>query len=162
MNIDLSDEALEYGALARKALESAGGNDLLQVSEKEPHRRDNMVAAALAELGAWDLDPRRNRDELEAAAALCRSAGYWAVAYPVAERLCRPPDLDVDGLVVVADRGPAAAIGGLDLRWAAVTIDGQRSLVAVPSVSGTPRTSAFVANLELEPVDRVGAEEVAV
>ena len=57
----------------------------------------------LAELGAWDLDPRDGADELEAAAALCRSAGYWAVPYPVAERLARPTDLDADGLVVVVD-----------------------------------------------------------
>ena len=47
------------------------------------------------------------------AAALCRSAGYWPVAYPVAERLSRPADLGVDGLVVVADHGPAGAVAGL-------------------------------------------------
>ena len=81
----------------------------------------------LGELGAWELDPRGDADELEAAAALCRSAGYWAVAYPVAERLARPADLDVDGLVVVAGARPAAAVAGLDLRWAAVTLDGRRS-----------------------------------
>ena len=71
------------------------------------------MAPVLAELGAWDLDPRGDDDDLEAAAALCRSAGYWALAYPVAERLCRPADLDVDGLVVVADTAPAAAVAGL-------------------------------------------------
>ena len=34
--------------------------------------------------------PRDDADGLEAAAALCRSAGYWAVPYPVAERLATP------------------------------------------------------------------------
>jgi alkylation response protein AidB-like acyl-CoA dehydrogenase len=83
------------------------------------------VTPVLAELGAWDLDPRRDPAELEAAAALCRSAGYWALPYPVAERLSRPADLDADGLAVVADTVPAAAVAGLDLRWAAVTLDGR-------------------------------------
>ncbi len=66
----------------------------------------------LGGLGAWDLDPRGSWNELEAAAALCRAVGYWALAYPVAERLCRPATLESDGLVVVADVAPAAAIGG--------------------------------------------------
>ena len=110
MNIDLSEEAAEYGRQALRALEAAGGDQLVQVAEHEPDSRANIVAPVLGELGAWELDPRGDADELEAAAALCRSAGYWAVAYPVAERLSRPADPDVDGLVVVAGSAPAAAV----------------------------------------------------
>ena len=73
--------------------------------------------------------PRTDADGLEAAAALCRSAGYWALPYPVAERLAAPPDLDVDGLVVVPGNRPAAALAGIDNRWAAVTLEGKRSTV---------------------------------
>ena len=40
-------------------------------------------------LGAWDLDPRGGVDELEGSAALCRAAGWWALPYPLAERLAR-------------------------------------------------------------------------
>ena len=69
------------------------------------------MAPVLGELGAWQLDPRGDADELEAAAALCRSAGYWAIPYPVAERLARPADLDADGLVVVAGRQPGGPGG---------------------------------------------------
>ena len=75
-------------------------------------RRDELVAPVLAELGAWDLNPRSGADEAEAAAALCRSAGYWAVAYPVAERLSRPRDVEADGLVVVNPELPAAPVAG--------------------------------------------------
>ena len=75
MNIDLSDEALEYGHVARQAFESAGGDQLVQQAEAAPERRAELVAPVFAELGAWDLDPRADVDELEAAAALCRSAG---------------------------------------------------------------------------------------
>ena len=98
MNIELSDEAAEFGRLALLALETAGGDQLVVLAEAEPDRREGLVAPVLGELGAWQLDPRGDADELEAAAALCRSAGYWALPYPVAERLARPADLDADGL----------------------------------------------------------------
>ena len=161
MNIDLSVEAAEYGRAASRALEAAGGDRLVQLAEQEPDHRKSLVAPVLGELGAWDLDPRGDADELEAAAALCRAVGYWAVAYPVAERLARPADLDVDGLVVVADSGPVGAVAGVDLRWAAVTLGGHRSAAVVLPSSAPPRASAFVAELDLRPVDEHGAEDVA-
>jgi hypothetical protein len=133
VNIDLSEESLAYGKSARQAIESAGGDRLL-------------LGPVLTELGAWELDPRGDGDDLEAAAALCRAAGYWGVAYPLAERLARPRDLDVDGLIVVPDRGPAVApVAGLP-RWAAVTLSGRRSLVS---------------GVRTDPADAGGAGDVA-
>jgi hypothetical protein len=161
MNIELSEEAAEYGRQALRALEAAGGDSLVQQAEHEPARREAIVAPVLAELGAWELEPRGDADELEAAAALCRSAGYWAVAYPLAERLSRPADIDADGLVVVAEHGPAGAVAGLDLRWAAVTLSGVRSTAAPRPSSAPPRGTAFVAALDLEPVDQDGAKDAA-
>jgi len=161
MNIDLSEEAAEYGRQALRALEAAGGDRLVQLAEQEPGRREAIIAPVLRELGAWELDARGDAGELEAAAALCRGAGYWAVAYPVAERLSRPADLDVDGLVVVADHGPAAAVAGLDLRWAAVTLGGRRSRAVARVPGGPPRAHAFVTGLDLEPTDSDGAGDVA-
>ena len=111
----------------------------------------------LTELGAAELDPRTDTDGLEAAAALCRSAGYWAVPYPVAERLAKPTDLDVDGLVVVAQTRPSAVLAGLETRWAAVTMGGARSEVAGQGPAGP----AFVAELELSALDDAGAGDVA-
>jgi len=160
MNIDLSEEAAEYGRQALRALEAAGGDRLVQLAEQEPGRREAIVAPVLGELGAWELDPRGDPGELEAAAALCRSAGYWAVAYPLAERLSRPADLDVDGLVVV-DQRPAAAVAGLDLRWAAVTLSGRRSRAVARAPGGPPRAHAFVTGLDLEPTDSDGGGDVA-
>ena len=161
MNIELSEEAAEFGRLGLQALEAAGGDELVRLAEQEPARRESLVAPVLGELGAWELDPRGDAGELEAAAALCRSAGYWAAPYPVAERLSRPADLDVDGLVVVAGSAPAAAVADLDLRWAAVTVNGCRSL-AVPRPPVAPlRASAFVTGLDLEPVDGDGAQDAA-
>ncbi len=160
MNIELSAEAAEFGRLGLRALGEAGGDQLVVLAEDEPGRRESMVAPVLGELGAWALDPRGDAGELEAAAALCRSVGYWAAPYPVAERLARPPDLPVDGLVVVpvgAGAGPYGAVAGLTLRWAAVTLAGRRSLAVARPSAAPARESAFVAALDLTPIDGVGS-----
>ena len=88
MKVELSDEALAYGDTVRRALDTAGGDELV--------RRDDLVVTVLAALGAGDLDPRGGGDEAEAAAALCRNAGWWALPYPATEQLAWPVDLDVD------------------------------------------------------------------
>jgi hypothetical protein len=161
MNIDLGDEALAYGRLARQAVEEAGGDRLIQLAEDEPGRRESIFAPVFGELGAWQLEPRADHDDLEAAAALCRAAGYWCVAYPLAERLARPADLAADGLVVVAPARPSAAVAGLDLRWAAVTLAGSRGMVSAVRPDGPPRTAAFTAALNLAAVDDDGAKDLA-
>jgi Acyl-CoA dehydrogenase, C-terminal domain len=157
MNLELSDDAAEYGRQALRAFESAGGDLLVQQAEAKAEDREALVAPMLAELGAWDLDPRTDPDSLEAAAALCRSAGYWALPYPLAERLARTTDLDVDGLIVVSATAPEGAVAGLESRWAAVTLDGTRSTAAATAATGP----AFVAALRLTEVDAAGAGDVA-
>lgn len=157
MILDLSDDAKEYGRAALRALDAAGGDQLVQQAEAKPDIRDSLVGPTLNELGAWDLDARTDADGLEAAAALCRSAGYWALPYPVAERLAKPTDLDSEGLIVVAAHRPTGAVGGVDTRWTAVTLDGTRSSVVGQGVTGP----AFVTPLELSGIDRNGAGDVA-
>jgi hypothetical protein len=156
MILDLGDEAKEYGREALRAFEAAGGDQLVQQAEAKPETRESLVASVLSGLGAWELDVRTDADSLQAAAALCRSAGYWALPYPVAERLARPIDLDVDGLVVVAQAAPEGPIAGLDNRWAAVTLDGRRSSVVGQSATGP----AFAVGLELAHIDDSGMGDV--
>lgn len=154
MILELSDEALEFGRQALRAFEAAGGDQLLQQAEAKPATRESLVGPVLAELGAWDLEPRTDADSLEAAAALCRSAGYWAVPYPVAERLARA---SADGLVVVADKNPSAPIAFVEGTWESVTLDGTRS-----TVTGTSQVRpGFVAELELSALEGSGAASVA-
>ena len=157
MILDLGEDAKEYGRQALRAFDAAGGDHLVQQAEAKPDTRDALVGSILNELGAWELDARTDADGLEAAAALCRSAGYWALPYPVAERLARPVDLDVDGLIVVAHTKPAGAVGGVESRWTTVTLDGTRSAVVGRGVTGP----AFVTALELSETDRNGAADVA-
>jgi hypothetical protein len=161
--LELSDEALEFGRTALRALEAAGGDELAERAEQDPETRGSLVDAVLGDLGAWELDVRHSIDELEAAAALCRSAGWWALAYPVAERLARPMDLDVevDGLVVVAHATPAAPVYGIDARWAAVTLDGRRHVATPRPLTTSVRKAAYVTGLDLEPAAGDGFLDLA-
>ena len=153
MKTDLSAEAVEYGRTARRALQDAGGDELAATTglggpagQAGTHDAGDAVAKVLADLGAWDLDPRGSAEELEASAALCHSAGWWAAPHPVAERLARPRDIEADALLVVDARigdertgdvpvgdartgaiAEAVADGGL--RWVAVDLDGRRYTV---------------------------------
>ena len=157
MNLELCEDAIEYGRQALRAFEAAGGDHLVQEAEAKPDSHDALVSPVLAELGAWDLEPRTDGDSLEAAAALCRSAGFWALPYPLAERLARPTDLDVEGLVVVSDTAPEGAVAGIEGRWAAVTMAGVRSAITATTAAGP----AFTAALELSQIDAAGAGDVA-
>ncbi|GAC1401664.1 MAG: acyl-CoA dehydrogenase family protein [Mycobacterium sp.] len=157
MILDLSDDAKEFGRAALRAFEAAGGDQLVQQAEAKPDLRESLVGPMLGELGAWELDPRTDADGLEAAAALCRSAGYWALPYPLAERLAKPADLDVDGLVVVAGNRPSGAVAGLESAWATVSLGGTRSRVVGHAADGP----SFVTELALSAIDDDGAGDVA-
>ncbi|WP_199256318.1 acyl-CoA dehydrogenase family protein [Mycolicibacterium mengxianglii] len=157
MQLELSDEAAEYGRQALRAFQAAGGDQLVQDAEVKPQIRETLVAPVLAELGAWDLEPGADADSREAAAALCRSAGYWALPYPVAERLARPGDIDADGLVVVDPARPVAPLAGLENSWATVTLTGRRGRV----VGQGAAQSAFVSAVTLQHLDDDGEGDVA-
>jgi hypothetical protein len=156
MVLDLGDDAKEYGREALRAFEAAGGDQLVQQAEAKPELRESLAGPVLNELGAWELGPRTDADGLEAAAALCRSAGYWALPYPLAERLAKP-DLDVDGLIVVADNRPSGVLAGLELNWATVSLGGTRSRVTGHAAAGP----GFVTELDLSAVDENGAADIA-
>src|SRR5690606_22878374 len=86
-----------------------GGDELALAAAQD--RDPGGAVKVLDDLGTWDLDPRGSAEELEAAAALCHSAGWWAVPHPVAERVARPRDVDADALVVVAGGGSGDGSG---------------------------------------------------
>jgi alkylation response protein AidB-like acyl-CoA dehydrogenase len=62
---------------------------------------------------------------------------------------------------VVAGAAPAGPAAGLDLRWAAITVDGERSTAVPREPAAAPRTSAFVSDLDLRPIAGDGAADVA-
>ena len=184
MNTDLSPEAVEYGRTARRALQDAGGDALAagtaglggSPGQAGAHGAGDAAAKVLADLGAWDLDPRGSAAELEAAAALCHSAGWWAVPHPVAERVARPRDVDVDALLVVDARTAAARTGDaprgdahtgmlaetvadLDLRWAAVDLDGRRYTAIPRPAEGPVGKPGHARAVDLNPLAEAGGAE---
>lgn len=161
VRIELAAEAREFGREVVRALGAAGGDELARRAEQDPRDRQRLVEPVLTGLGAWELAPRRDPVELEAAAALCRGAGYWATPYPVAERLARPEGPDHDGLIVVAGAEPAGPVAGLDLRWATVTPTGARGSARPLPPGGAVRDSAFVTPLEVRPLDGDGSADLA-
>jgi 3-oxo-4-pregnene-20-carboxyl-CoA dehydrogenase alpha subunit len=160
MRIELSDDAAEFGRVVRDALGSAGGDELIQRAEADPGRREALVEDVLGRLGLWDLDVRGDGEHLEAAAAACRSVGWWAAPGAVAERLARPTGLDADALAVVGGPRPSAPVHGSTLRWVAVDLDGRRSAVTARPLATTARTATFVAEVDLAPIDDGGADDV--
>jgi hypothetical protein len=159
--IELSAEAGEFGRQVQRALEAAGADSLLTRAVADPTSRATLVEPVLDELGAWDLEPRGDPDDLEAAAALCRAAGWWATPYPVAERCARLPD-GGDALVAVADAAPRAPVAGLDLRLVAVTLDGRAFAATGRAPAAPARETAFVVDLDVVPRDETtGARDVA-
>lgn len=161
LQLELAAEAQEFGQEVRRALRAAGGDELVQRAEQDPDGREHLVEPVLGALGVWDLAPRHDPVELEAAAAVCRAAGYWANPYPVAERLARPDDPGYDGLIVVAGPEPAGAVAGTGLRWATVSPAGERGAAAPAATTQSARESAFVVPLTVRPVAGDGTADVA-
>ena len=162
MNTELSAEATDFGRETQRALSAAGGDQLVRDVEQGTAQREGVVSKVLNELGVWDLDARGDGDELEAAATVARSCGWWTVPYPVAERLARPADGRADGLVVVDGVRPVGTVADLDeLQWLAVTPEGARSKIVSRQLPATPRATTFVAPLDLEPLQENSVGDVA-
>ena len=148
MKTVLPDDVVAFGRSARARFEALGGVQLALRAEKDPLARE-QVATALADIGAFDVDPRAGEDQLLAAAQLCRMAGAVALPYPVVEQL-----LAVDGarMALVDPLRPWIDHGDLPTTWLAVDLDGNAHLAetgartgsrlgpfVVPAVLGVPR-----------------------
>lgn len=135
----LPEDVVAFGRSARGRLEALGGVQLALQAEVDPDAR-GAVEAALADVGAFDVDPRRDADELLAAAELCRVAGAVSLPFPVVEQL-----MAVDGarVALVDPLRPRIDHGDLPGRWLAVDLDGHAS-VAETGARTTSRLGPFV------------------
>lgn len=139
MRTALPEEVVAFGRSARARLDALGGVRLALRAETDGTARDD-ARAALADVGAWDVDPRGGDDQLLAAAQLCRMAGAVALPYPVVEQL-----LAVDGalMALVDPLRPRIDHGDLPGPWLAVDLDG-RARVAETGVRTASRLGPFV------------------
>lgn len=134
MNVTLSGEALEVGAMVRERVEREGGVQLLRRAVADPGLRAD-VGDMLGELGIWDIDPAAGDTELEVAAEVCRAAGRFALPYPVVERLGRS---GADATALVSRRAPrVVAHLDLGLSWNGIDLEGGRHRLT-PRADGIP------------------------
>ncbi|SHH04697.1 Acyl-CoA dehydrogenase, C-terminal domain [Jatrophihabitans endophyticus] len=131
MRTVLADEATEFAAVVERAVRRAGGFELVARAERGEPAADE-VERAFAELGVWDLRARDGDVDAEVAAAVCRSAGRWALPYPVAERLAGHPAAGYDAVALATARGPRINLHRDGLRW--LVSDGLTSTAPVTSV----------------------------
>jgi hypothetical protein len=157
MHTDLPGDVVAFGDAVRARFAALGGVELALRAETEPGARV-IAGGALAELGAWDIDPRTGADELLAAAELCRAAGAVVLPYPVVEQL-----LAIDGnrLALIDPIRPWIDHGDIDEQWLAADLDGNAW-----QVTAEPRRTAklgpFVTRARLgEPVPAVAADDVS-
>ncbi len=156
LSVELSDDALDFGANARAAFSKAGFDDPAVLGTAARDQRARAQEGVLGDLGAWELQPRDDPDELEAAAALCQAAGWAVVDYPIAERLAgrgaAPGEgTTVDALVVIDPVNARARIGGTDLDWAAVDVAGNRYRVDAVDARPGMLTDPALAALRVSP-----------
>ena len=131
---------------ALRAFEAAGGDDLALARlrrTRRPCRADRTRARRVGRVGARSAWRRRTRPkpQLRCAAA----PGYWAVPYPVAERLApshrrrvrRPSSWSIAPRR--PRRSPGSRCGG-----SAVDVDGRRSTVTPRLDATTPRKDLLV------------------
>jgi acyl-CoA dehydrogenase len=122
VNTALPEDIADFAAVAAKRLARFGGPQAALRAETEDHLRQE-ARAALADLGAFDLDVRSASEDLLAAAVLCQAAGVTALPYPLVEEL-----LAIDGarLALVNPEAPRIDHGDLPGDWIAADLDGTR------------------------------------
>lgn len=122
MKPELPQDVSDFAAVAAKRLARLGGPPAALRAETDDTVRD-AARAALAELGAFELDARSTPDDLLAAAVLCRAAGATALPYPLVEDLLA---LDGARLALVNPAAPRIDHGDLPGSWIAADLDGTR------------------------------------
>lgn len=152
MKSTISDEARELGLAVTEVLEGAGGVDLARRFEADPGSRQRIAEDLLDPIGLWEIEPREDQVQLEAAAEACRAAGGQLLMYPIAERLARPRDADALMLVPLHGRG-VAAHADIDMSWAAATLNGNAATVTSRGPLVGEKLAAFVAEAEYTVTD---------
>ena len=159
MNLELSAEARELGRVVSSAIHDGGGDAIVREVEADPETRHERVDSLLGALGVWDLLPRHEAIELEAAAEVCRAAGWYALPYPLAERLSRLDD--EHDLAIVVDGDPLRAnVRAVPLRMEAVTMDGRRAEAHPIGDALDSKLGTMVATLSVGPWRAVDGDVV--
>jgi acyl-CoA dehydrogenase len=152
----LPEDIADFAAVAAKRLARFGGPQAALRAETEDNLRQD-ARAALADLGAFDLDVRSASEDLLAAAVLCQAAGATALPYPLVEEL-----LAVDGarLALVNPEAPRIDHGDLPGDWIAADLDGTRYHPQPSSRTGAKLGPFLVPASLSEPDGTVSAADI--
>jgi hypothetical protein len=158
METSLPEHIREFGRVAQHRFEVLGGPQ----ESSLPAERDGSVreqaAAALAEIGATELDVRSDAEDRLAGAVVARAAGAALLPYPVVDDL-----MAIDGarLSLVDPRIPRVDHGDLAGRWLLADLDG----IAYTATLGPRRPAKLgpflVRATDLAPVSTVPRADLA-
>jgi hypothetical protein len=121
MDTRIPDDIAAFGVAARRRFDALGAVRFALAAETDDAAR-GRAGAALAEVGAWDVDPRTGGDDLLAAAVLCRAAGAVALPFPVVEQLLAVGDAR---LALIDPDRPWVDHGDLGGEWLGSDLDGR-------------------------------------
>jgi len=131
VNAAFPPDVIEFWGAARHRFDRLGGPEFALLAEQDRALR-TQAAAALADLGADELDVRADEDQLLAGALLCRASGAVALPWPVVEDLLRVGERRL----TLVDLGhPRVDHGDLAGEWIGADLDGTSHLLA----TGSPR-----------------------
>ncbi len=117
------DEALDFEAGVRGALQRAGGVDLARRSEADPSVRAAVVKPILDELGIRDLDLGGGETEAAATALAVAAAGAFVCPWPLVQQLAVPATLRGEVGAVYLRDGVVRRAEHLDIVGRAAAVD---------------------------------------
>ncbi|MCV7175384.1 acyl-CoA dehydrogenase family protein [Mycolicibacterium sphagni] len=158
METSLPEHIREFGRVAHHRFATLGGPQESSLPAERDGSLRELAAAALAEIGATELDVRNDAEDRLAGAVVARAAGAVLLPYPVVDDL-----MAIDGarLSLVDPRIPRVDHGDLAGPWLLADLDG----IAYTATLG-PRHPAklgpfLVRATDLSPVNTVPRADLA-
>lgn len=149
-----SDEALDFEAGVRGALQRAGGIELARRSDSDPAVRGGVVKPILDELGIRDLDLTGGEIEATAAALAVWAAGAFVCPWPLVQQLAVPRALRGEVDAVYLRDGAVRRAEHLDIAGRAAAVDLVTRETSALLVLDTPTADGerpLVSHMPLDP-----------
>jgi 3-oxo-4-pregnene-20-carboxyl-CoA dehydrogenase alpha subunit len=154
MNVELPDDAIQFGSIVRRALTDAGGVNLAAEATALPSRRIE-VESLLDNLGVFELAPHSDPVEAAAAATVVRECGRCCVPYPIANRLAGPAGPSANLVALIDPTLPYLDMADIG-SWHVVDLEGNAFTIDDAVLAGDPRLGPFVHRVriaETAPID---------
>ncbi|MBB3750576.1 hypothetical protein FHT44_003071 [Mycolicibacterium sp. BK634] len=158
METSLPEHIREFGRVAQHRFETLGGPQESSLPAERNGTLRKPAAAALAEIGAAELDVRNDPESRLAGAVVARAAGATLLPYPVIEDL-----MAIDGarLALIDPRIPRVDHGDLPGPWLLADLDGI-SYSATLGARSTAKLGPFLVKAtDLSPVGTVARCDLA-